>query len=433
MDDYVEVYDLSKLVGELDPRLIVLPIEALHQERGESDPVNGVLILSKVGLHFYGQEFVSRSRKFVDVAPEHVPLRDVHVSASSWSTKPIIEATVYLALGEVERTYTVGYTKAIGRGDFGRLFAGIGNVSKHLSTGETRSGFIAAVEQMKKQSPAFPAVIRPNPHLILLRYFLDASALGPAIDAADKALRYAEVQSSIARGPSFSERYTFKKEGYKKNASQFPPLSASEVTQVKRQRAWLLIDGQRFTTLIEESQKQLDRDAEVTLAYGIAHMLTGAKEKALPFFQRAKTLEADNIKVRAGIAWGLALQQKSADARTEIGAVQSAAQSDQRALLLLGCAKEALGERAEALDDYFASVALAHGYIEGAVACRRALSLANTMDAATGLNIAKKLTQALPEQREAWEGLVVAARRVSNHELAGQAQEHVTLMQGTLL
>jgi tetratricopeptide (TPR) repeat protein len=424
---------MSKLSDELDPRLIVLPIEAVHQDRGESDPVNGVLILSKVGLHFYGQEFVSRSRKFVDVAPEHVPLPDVQVSTGSWSTKTLIKATVYLALGQVDRTYTVGYTKAIGRGDFGRLFAGIGNASKHLSTGETRSGFIAAVEQMKRQRPSLPVASRTNPHLVRLRYFIDASALGPAIDAADKALRYAEAQSIITKGPSFSERYTLKKEGYNKSASQFPPLSTSEVTIVKRQRAWLLIDGQRFTTLIEESQKQLDRDAEVTLAYGIAHMLNGAKEKALPFFQRAKTLEADNVKVRAGIAWGLALQQKSADARTEISAVQSAAHNDRHALLLLGCAKEALGERAAALDDYFASAALAHGYFEGAVACQRALSLANTMDAATGLNIAKKLTQVLPEQREAWEGLVVAARRVSNHELAGQAQEHVTLMHGTLL
>lgn len=424
---------MSQLTDDLDPRLLIAPVEASYQMRPNEDPVNGILILSRVGLHFYGQKFNASRKTFTDVPPEHMPLADIQVGSSTWTSTPIITATVYQPLGKLTRTYNVGYTKAIGRGSMGKLIAGVGNASKHLSTDESRGGFISSVAQMKKQAPSLSATSKLNPHIARLRYFADASALGPAIRFTDMVLRYAEKQELIARGPSFSERGPLKEEGYNKNEPPLPPLSPEDVISVKRQRAWLLFEGQRYRTLIEESQRQLDRDAEVSLVYAIAHIIMGNRTKGFSLIQKAQQLEPDKPEVHAATAWLLAMQGKEAEARAEMAQVQQHTTDNRQVLFLLGCASEFLGEHDVAIEQYFASVAQAKGYIEGANVTQRVISLAHVLDAQRGLNLTQRLTQAVPEQREAWKGLVLVAKRASHEEIAKQAQEHITAMQGVML
>lgn len=136
---------MNDLDIDLDPRLLVLPVEGYYLGRQTRYPVNGVLILSTIGLHFYGQQFDAYRKTFFDIPPEHIPLFDVQTSQDG------VWATVYRPLGKIRRMYNPGYTKAIGTGRIGPIIAGIGNMSKHAFTNESRTSFISSVKQVKKE------------------------------------------------------------------------------------------------------------------------------------------------------------------------------------------------------------------------------------------------------------------------------------------
>jgi tetratricopeptide (TPR) repeat protein len=385
---------MNNLSDDLDPRLVILPVEAWYKEQQQRDPVNGVLVLSRAGFHFYGQRFDSSHKKFVDIEPEHIAFPDVQVTTGVWTSTPVIQATVYDA-GATTRNYNVGFTKAIGRGNLGEMAAGIGNLSKQFFTGDKRATFITAVEEMKKRAPAFersPYV--SDPYFIRFRYFANASAFGPALALADKAQR-----------------------------------SLLGNSDVKRERAWLLLQGQRYRQLVEESWKKPEKDAEVLVIYGYVNVIAGARDKALKMLEKAQQLEPKNIRVQAASAWRMAMQGMSIDSRSKVNELQESAENDQWARLLLGCACEFIGDYSKAIEHYIASASLAHGYIEGTTVTRRILSLANVLNARAGLQIMQQFAQAMPEQREAWKGLALAARRASDQAAMQQAQERLTTME----
>lgn len=386
---------MSKLTDDLDPRLLVLPVEAWYKERRQRDPINGVLVLSTVGFHFYGQKFDSVNKTFVDIEPEHIAFPDVQLTTDALSSTPIIRGTVYDLIGTVTRSYNVGFTKVIGRGRLGEMAAGIGNLSKQLSTGDKRANFISAVEDLKKRAPSFERSSSVNdPYFIRFRYFAKASALGPAIAFADRAQR-----------------------------------SLTGNRDVKRERAWLLLEGQRYRQLFEESWQKTEKDAEVLVINGYVNVITGARDKALKMFEQAQQLEPENIRVQAASAWSMAIQGKSMDTRDKIKSLQMSAENDQQARLLMGCACEFTGDHSMAIEHYIASASLAHGYIEGTTVTRRILSLASVLNARAGLQIMQQFAQSIPEQRAAWKGLALTASRASDKAVVKQAQERLTAME----
>lgn len=214
-----------------------------------------------------------------------------------------------------------------------------------------------------------------NPLVARLHYFANASAFGPAIAFADMALRFAQKQSFIAQRPGYFASLGLIKEGYNRKAEQFPQLSADDIRGVKRQRAWLLLERQRYGQLVEESQKLAEKDAEVMVVSGFAHIMMGNSSEAITLFEQARQTEPDNPRIRAATALNLALQGKRTEAQAEIKIAQQAPVEDQQVNLLVGCAYEFLDDDSLALNHYLLSATFAQGYIEGTIACRADVAL----------------------------------------------------------
>lgn len=435
---------MSFLTDDFDPRLLLLTIEANYKPtHGSKTPVSGLLVLSRVGLHFYSLDARKRDGRLDRNKIEHFTFteRNQRVPQS-------ISMLALLPLGKhrTSISFRLGYLAAWGSGG-GEIIAGVSNLARRAAAKDENKAFIEAVREAERLAPPLPALPQVNPHMVRMNYFADASALGPALFFADRALACARLQAIQAPGlGTFKRLQLFWKvrselTGYGQEygfgmdrKNPLPIITPKELTSVKRQRAWLLIDGQRYETLIGESKgKQPDTDAEVTLAYGVAQGLLGYREQASLHLMKALQADPTNPRIMAGAAWGLALQGRAAEARQMAAAIPATAREDRHAMLLLGCAAEALDNKGMAMTFYLQSAALAMGYFQGAVACLRALALANTMDVSAPLRAAQELIAILPEQREAWQGLAQAADRAGNTPLARQAQERITAMQGPLL
>ncbi len=390
--------------------------------------INGEMILSTVGLHFYSGS----------TTVHHIPFQDVLFIREPEPQRSFFARGTYdvggwvsLPFGGCEYFYFIGQKKMSGGfSHIGRMTAGIYNFAQQIGSKDARATWLEAAREVRKQAPAIPGS-KKSPHTDIdqMLYFAEASALGPALFFADQALEYARLLSIVTKGPGFRERGELEMAGYNKNAT-YPPMSVEDVTFVKRWRAWLLLDGKRYQTLMREGQKQPDSDAEVLLTYAVASALSGNNTSAVLYIERARKLDSANPKVIAAKAWSLALQQKNIEATTESDLAEDTAKGNRQALLIVGFARETLGDLSAALNSYLASAALVQNHIEGAVVCKRAVAVASKIDVQTALLTAQQLTQILPMQREAWEGLVLAAKRMSNEELARQAQERVTMMQG---
>lgn len=421
---------MSFLTEDLDPRLVLLTIEANYKPRtGDTTPVRGLLVLSRVGLHFYPFDARRRDGTLNRSRIEHATFAERFQRAAQsvvlWRLLPLGKFNSGIAL-------RLGYLASWGSGS-GQIIAGISNMAHRMAARNESQAFIEAVDEAEQLAPPLPEMPEVNLHLVRMTYFADASALGPALFYADRALECARLQAGAGESPGFFKRVGLRGHGWDQK-NPLPIITTQQLTRVKRYRAWLLIDGQRCGTLVSESQgKQPDSDAEVMLAYGVARALLGRHEQAPSFLERALQAEPDNLRVMAGAAWGLALQGRAAEARQMLSAVPTSAQEDRHALLLLGCALETLGNEKAALNLYMQSAALASGYFQGTVACQRALALANKQGNSGAVQIAQQLTALLPEQREAWEGLIQAAERAGNTSLARQAREQVAAMQGAVL
>ncbi len=426
---------MSSPADDFDPRVLLLATHAFHK-RSSEDVDNGLLVQSKVGLHFYQYDKRRRDGTIDTTEIKHFVFDDlVRVNPSRSVGGADLYLRQLLALGyKPNRTpaYRVGHLADWGRG-VGQLIAGATNLARRASSKDTRAAFLEAVQEAKNQAPQFSEPPAVNPHLLRMAYFESASALGPALFYADLALKCAELQEIIARGPGCFERGRLRSAGHNKN-KPLPIIQPQELTNLKRHRAWLLIDGERYETLISESLgKRPDDDPEVVLAYGVAHALGGKPSSAVGFFSHAKEAEPGNLKILVGAAWGLALQGRKNDAVRLIVETQERAQHDRHALLLLGEAAEALGNPNKALDYYVQSASLARGYFQGTTACQRTLALAQQMDTSMQMKAAQYLAKRLPDQREAWQGLAKAAERAGDTSLALQARERVTTMEGEAL
>ena len=104
----------------------------------------------------------------------------------------------------------------------------------------------------------------------------------------------------ILQGPSVFQRVDLGVDGYNHRADQFQALTQTDVITIKRCRAWLLFDEQRFADLIQESKKP-EQDAEILLAYALAYVHTATPDltQAQTFLQMALRLEPQNVKARS--------------------------------------------------------------------------------------------------------------------------------------
>ena len=63
-------------------------------------------------------------------------------------------------------------------------------------------------------------------------------------------------------GPGFFHDTKFRNLGSVRRAAAMPPLSPSDIQMVRCERAWLLVDGQRFSALAAESTNDAGNDQE---------------------------------------------------------------------------------------------------------------------------------------------------------------------------
>jgi tetratricopeptide (TPR) repeat protein len=402
---------MDNFVKNLDPRLILQITEGYHaipSTVSQVSPVNGILVLSQVGVHFYMRN-----------ESEHTILGDTSVTKGNGISLDYVSALLLKPLGTITRFYYPGFGKSKGYTGMGHLIAGTTNLIKRAATKDARALFLEIVEAAKKAAPPLPGNSQMNPHLARIEYYINASALGPAIYEADQALEGARLQGIIAaRGSSFFERAS---------------LSPAEIAAVKRQRAWLMIEGKRYDELKNESKMSPETDAELKLVYGIASLLSGQQKDVVSYVSFLAEKEPDNVRGQAGKALSFALQQQKAKAQGVLDDIEEQAKGDRYALLLMGIVAETMGERNHAIDHYVASVRLSHGYYQGAMATERALLLARKIGRDTELETAQNLTNSNPNLREAWEGLAIAAKNVGNANMTRVAQEHVTAMQGSIV
>lgn len=404
---------------DIDDRSLLLPANeiAIKSDRGEH-LVNGLVALSRVGLHAFVVGRYSDftwGRPYSTIRSWHFPLRDLMILDASCS------ATGYLPAGRRTFRLIFGYQELGGR--IGPLLDEL----QKVGTRKTRATFLDAVAEVRKSAAPFPEGVHPL--LARMDYFADASIVGGALLYADLALKFAELQPIIRRGPGLFERGELKQNGWRGNAQQYPVLTGEDVTRVKRRRAWMLLEAGRDKTLLDERKNKPDGDAIVTLAYGVALARDPKRAAEAPnYLLQPRTRAPESAGTQAGAAWGLALQRRTAEAEQAIDGATAAAHGDQYALLLLGCAEQAAGRPAAALEHYIASAALSHGYFEGTLACRRAANLAIELGPEALSATVKRLSEVAPLHPEPWIALMRVSEATGDQELARAARARITAM-----
>lgn len=436
---YSKENQLSSTPKDLDPRLIIMATEASNAAARASAqaslPQAALLVLSRVGLHIFTSPRYAEKYPYTIPAVSHALLADVGEFGSLSQALP---SKVLLPLGLTRRAYRIGFVGSRGYTTAGELMAGIANLAKSSATHDIRERFLQALAEARQQCPPFQSPPGVHPHIARMRWFIQQSAFGPALDHADMALQAAELQRIRPDGPGFFQGGTFLNLGWSRTEDAAPRLTPVEIQTIRRERAWLLLDGSRFATMAAESENAAGDDPEILVAHSLGYVTHNAIARAKALLQRAGTLRdsqseasdpVSQARVLAGIALGTALDHQPSEARALIDATLALGNDDRQMHLLLGCVYQQLEDAEGALRHFLISASHAHGYFEGDTACSLAYIVAHTLGNEQKLATAERLTRLLPDHISAWQALALAARDAGDTERNREVMERVAAME----
>ncbi len=406
---------------DIDIRMIYtsIPFTMKRTHAHFENYVNGFAYLSQVGLHLYiiSSQFSrgnwDRYTSLNDRATNfHIPFFDIK-DAKQWP--------IYLPLGPVEYTPIYGYQSG-GSSGMGKIVSGV----KHLSSFKQRQLFSDLVIETSQKAPPNPGLSNMHPLLLRMKYFQQHQVIGGALRFADMILNLSLLQPQLQRGPGFFERGKFRSAGWDPN-QPFYPIDSATITQVRHERAWMMIDSRRYSDIIPPSSifsslsKEQDPDPVVQLTYAMATVLNDAKKQktqtALYHFAQAEAGAPDDLRVRAGVAWRLALQGRAQQAIDIVQSITPEAAKDRIALMILAYASKEVDRNDLIINLCMQALPLIHGYFGGAAIIDLLLGAALASSPATFMNIFEQVTSSLPQQREPWEFIIAFGHILKDENL----------------